>query len=77
VSRVAGKYARQTLYRTRRGLWYLETHHRGVRTVWEGSQPSAEPVSVEQAARWMIDNQYEPDDTWPADLRAALKKLED
>lgn len=49
----------QTLYKSRRGRYYL-LHW----SQWQGSTPHAEWVSPEEAARWLLLNEEE----LPADL---------
>lgn len=49
----------QTLYRSRKGRYYVERTSQ-----WQGSQPGAEWVSPEAAARWLMLNESD----LPADL---------
>jgi hypothetical protein len=44
----------QTLYRSRRGRYYVEHTSQ-----WQSSSPRAEWVSPEEAARWLLVNEYE------------------
>lgn len=52
----------QTLYRSRKGRYYVEHTSQ-----WQGSAPHAEFVSPEEAARWLLANEHE----MPAELKAA------
>lgn len=59
ISRATGdQWVHQTLYRSRRGRYYvLHTSQ------WQGSHPSAEWVSEQEAARWLLLNEHDlPDD---------------
>ena len=48
----------QKLYRSKRGRYYLECW-----SDWQGSQPSAEWISNEEATRWLLMCYYDlPDD---------------
>lgn len=48
----------QTLYKSRKGRYYIENFSQ-----WQGSSPSAEWVSPQEATRWLILNEHElPDD---------------
>lgn len=55
------QWIHQTLYRSRKGRYYLETVSQ-----WQGSTPRAEWVSNHEAARWLLANGEElPDDLAP------------
>lgn len=54
----------ETLYRSRRGLYYI-VHT----SQWQGSRPYAEWVSPEQAAVWLLTNGHEV----PEDLKKAAE----
>jgi len=52
------QWAHETLYRSRKGRFYVEHTSQ-----WQGSTPSAEWVSLESAAAWLLANNEElPDD---------------
>ena len=54
----------QRLYRSRRGRYFV-----GRWSQWEGSTPSAEWLSNEEAARWLLTNEHpETADDFPKDL---------
>ena len=59
ISKATGsQWDHQTLYRSRRGRYYIVSSSQ-----WQGSTPSAEWVSNEEAARWLLANGHEiPDD---------------
>ena len=65
ISRATGsQWAHQTLYRSRKGRYYLEHTSQ-----WQGTRPHVEWVSNEEAARWLLHQEREmPED---------LAKLED
>ena len=44
----------QTLYRSKRGRFYIEYS-----SDWQGSTPSAEWISNEEAVRWLMLNNHE------------------
>jgi hypothetical protein len=48
------QWGHQTLYRSRRGRYYIEHSSQ-----WQGSLDSAEWVSNEEAARWLLANEHE------------------
>jgi hypothetical protein len=48
------QWAHETLYLSRKGRYYLVGHSQ-----WQGSLPSAEFISDEQAARWLLRNNEE------------------
>ena len=56
----------ETLYRSRRGRFYVEHE-----SAWQGSTPRAEWVSPEEAARWLLANEHEV----PAELAAAADSV--
>ena len=52
------QWEHQMLYRSRKGRYYIEHWSQ-----WQGSTPSAEWVSNEEAARWLLANSEElPDE---------------
>ncbi len=59
IHRSTGQQARyQTLYRSRKGRYYIEHNSN-----WQGEDSHVEWVSPEEAARWLLYNEYElPDD---------------
>lgn len=69
ISVVTGsQWDHQMLYRSRRGRYYVESSSQ-----WQGSTPSAEWVSNEEAARWLLTNNHEI----PDDLKAAADSVID
>lgn len=55
ISRATGsQWEHETLYRSKKGRYYLEHTSQ-----WQGSMPSAEFVSDEAAARWLLLMQHE------------------
>jgi hypothetical protein len=58
----------ETLYRSRRGRYYIESVSQ-----WQGSTPTAEWVSNEEAARWLLKMEHE----LPADLKDLAEDLID
>ena len=63
----------ETLDRSRRGRYYVESESQ-----WQGSTPSAEWVSNEEAARWLLGNEHlETDDDFPADLAGLVEAIID
>lgn len=62
ISRATGsQWNHQTLYRSRRGRYYLEYSSQ-----WQGSRDHVEWVSPEEAARWLLLM----DESMPEDLAA-------
>lgn len=59
VSRATGsQWNHQTLYRSRKGRYYVERTSQ-----WQGSMPRVEWVSPEEATRWLLHNEHElPED---------------
>jgi hypothetical protein len=54
----ASQWAHQTLYRSRRGRYYLEHVSQ-----WQGSTPHADWVSEREAVRWLLASDHEiPDE---------------
>ncbi len=50
ISRATGsQWAHQTLYRSRKGRYYVEHTSQ-----WQGSHPHVEWVSPQEAARWLL-----------------------
>ncbi len=64
------QWAHETLYRSRRGRYYVERTSQ-----WQGSLPSAEWVSNEEACRWLLANSHEDD--IHDDLKALMDDLTD
>jgi len=60
------QWEHQTLYRSRRGRYYIEHTSQ-----WQGSTPSAEWVSNEEAARWLLANEHEV----PAELTTVAEQV--
>ena len=60
------QWEHQTLYRSRRGRYYIEHESQ-----WQGSTPSAEWVSNEEAARWLLAN----NETVPEELEAVAESV--
>ena len=60
------QWEHQTLYRSRRGRYYLEHESQ-----WQGSTSSAEWVSNEEAARWLLAN----NETVPEELEAVAESV--
>lgn len=58
----------EKLYRSRKGRYYVEHTSQ-----WQGSTPSAEWVSNEEAARWLLLMEYEI----PEDLKEAAEKVQE
>ena len=58
----------ETLYRSRRGRYYIEHYSQ-----WEGSVPDAEWISNEEAARWLLKMGHD----LPEDLKGMADKLLD
>jgi hypothetical protein len=59
ISRATGsQWDHQRLYRSRRGRYYIVSFSQ-----WQGSMPSAEWISNEEAARWLLKMGHDlPDD---------------
>jgi len=59
ISRATGdQWTHQTLYKSSKGRYYIEHESQ-----WQGATPSAEFVSDEEAARWLVLNEHElPED---------------
>lgn len=67
ISKATGsQWEHQTLYRSRRGRYYIERTSQ-----WQGSRDSAEWVSNEEAARWLLANEHKV----PAELQAAAEQV--
>lgn len=72
ISRATGsQWEHQTLYESRKGRYYVERTSQ-----WQGSLPSAEWVSEQEAVRWLLTNEYEADDI-PEKLRHLIEKIEE
>jgi len=67
ISKATGsQWVHQTLYRSRKGRFYIETTSQ-----WQGSRDRAEFVSPEEAARWLLVNEREV----PAELKVAEESV--
>lgn len=63
ISKATGsQWDHQTLYRSRRGSYYLEHT-----SAYQGTRPHVEWVSPQEATRWLLTNDYDVD-AMPADL---------
>ena len=52
------QWVHETLYRSRKGRWYIEHSSQ-----WQGSKDHAEWVSREEAARWLLASNHDlPDE---------------
>jgi hypothetical protein len=53
-----GQWSHQTLYKSRKGRYWIENTSQ-----WQGSTPSAEWISPQEAARWLLQNGHDlPED---------------
>lgn len=67
ISKATGsQWEHQTLYRSRRGRYYVEHSSQ-----WQGSRDTAEWVSNAEAARWLLANEHEI----PAELKEAAEAV--
>jgi len=67
ISRATGsQWTHQTLYRSRKGRYYVEHTSQ-----WQGSRAHAEWVSPEEAARWLLTNEHEV----PPDLAHCVEEV--
>ena len=67
ISRATGsQWEHQTLYISAKGRYYLEYESQ-----WQGSLPSAEFISNEDAARWLLNNEHE----LPEDLKSLADEV--
>jgi hypothetical protein len=65
------QWEHQTLYRSRKGRYYIE-HMTGC----PGRRPRAEWVSNEEATRWLLANEHEStDEDFPAELLPLVGEL--
>lgn len=65
ISNATGsQFNHETLYKSRKGRYYVEKTSQ-----WEGATPSAEWLSDEEAARWLLANDHK--------LPKGLEALED
>jgi hypothetical protein len=65
------QWEHQTLYRSRKGRYYVEHTSRR-----DGSTPGAEWVSLEEACRWLLANEHSPEDeNFPEDLKDHIDKV--
>jgi hypothetical protein len=70
ISRATGtQWNHETLYRSRKGRYYIESH-----SDWQGSRDSAEWVSREEAARWLLVNKVEGKE-FPEDLQGLVEQV--
>lgn len=61
----------QRLYRSRKGRYYIEHESQ-----YQGSTPSVEWVSPEEACRWLVANDHNPEDEdFPVDLRELVEQV--
>lgn len=60
------QWEHQTLYRSRRGRYYVEHTSQ-----WQGSAPTAEWFSREEATRWLLANDHDV----PAELKTVADDL--
>ena len=60
------QWTHQTLYRSRKGRYYLETTSQ-----WQGQSPRAAWVSHHEAAAWLLQNEH----AVPDDLSAVADEL--
>ena len=66
-----GQWCHQTLYRSRKGRYYVEHTSQ-----WQGSVPHVEWVSPQDATRWLLTQAVSPADTgWPADLTPYVDEI--
>jgi len=68
------QWEHQTLYRSRRGRYYLESTSQ-----WQGSTPSAEWISNEEAVRWLLGCAHleATDKKFPKDLQDLVDSVTD
>ena len=67
ISRATGdQWTHQTLYRSRKGRYYVEHSSQ-----WQGSADRAEWISNEEAVRWLLLNEHEI----PEELRALVEEV--
>ena len=67
ISRATGgQWEHETLYRSRKGRYYVEQW-----SDWQGSHPSAEWVSNEEATRWLLANDHD----LPSELAAIEERV--
>jgi hypothetical protein len=67
ISKATGdQWTHQTLYRSRKGRYYIEHTSQ-----WQGSVARAEWVSNEEAARWLLVNEHE----LPEELQALAEQI--
>lgn len=69
ISKATGsQWEHQTLYRSRKGRYYVEHVSQ-----WQGSRPHVEWVSPEEATRWLLANGEEK--TIPEDLQKFVEEV--
>jgi hypothetical protein len=67
ISRATGsQWNHQTLYRSRKGRYYVEHESQ-----WQGSRPHVEWVSPEEATRWLLLMEYDI----PEDLQQYVEEV--
>lgn len=72
ISKATGdQWVHQTLYRSRKGRYYVETTSQ-----WQGSRDRAEWVSPQEALRWLLKNDYDGADI-PQDLETMRSEVEE
>jgi len=69
IGRVSGgQWSYQTLYKSRKGRFYVEFH-----SAWQESKDTAEWVSEQEAVRWLLLNQSEI----PEELKHLVEEVEE
>lgn len=63
------QWIHEKLYKSARGKWYIVTTSQ-----WQGSTPSASIITEEDAARWLLQNEYAVSDI-PAELQKHVDAL--
>lgn len=63
------QWEHEVLYKTRRGRYYVEHTSQ-----WQGSTPGAEWISLEEATRWLLANNYD-EANLPDDLKALVDEV--
>lgn len=71
LSKATGsQWHHQQLYKSRKGRYYLE------HTNYEGRIPHVEWVSPQEACRWLIANEHDPEsDRFPSDLKSLVEEV--
>jgi len=61
----------EELHLSPKGTWWIEHWSQ-----WEGRTPSARVVTPEEACRWLLANEYDPeDDGFPEELRKLVAQV--